>query len=107
MAADRPAPLPAISLLDGALRLHQRLGWGMMNAQIFRGTHDQHGEVVCKIMPISPDEQEAERMRKYVDDEIDCGRRLRSPYIRQLLDDGVFDTLPELYLPEGAVYLLF
>ena len=107
MTAGADPKLLDVRLFDGALVLFQRISFGSMNAQIFRGTHAEHGDVVCKIIPIPPDESEAARCKQYFDDEVDCGRLLRSPYIRRMLDDAVFDTLPELQFPDGAFYLLF
>lgn len=107
-AAPAPKPsTPEIRLLDDTLVLWKRLSYGMMNAQVFRGTHAEHGDVVCKIIPVPPDPEEAERTRLYVESEADCGRRLRGPHIRRLHDYGDFDSLPQLAFFEGAYYLLF
>ena len=101
-----PAPLD-LPVADTGVVLRQLLQHGSMHSRIYRAEHPEHGITVCKIIPVPPDDGEAARVRRYVDDEASFNRRLESPQIRRLLDHGVLDTLPVFGYFEGAYWLLF
>jgi len=94
-------------LLGGKLQRCERIGYGMFHSQIFKAEHATLGTVACKIIPVPPDDREAERCRHYVDSEIRCGALLKGQHIRRLLDHEECATIPELYLTDGATVLYF
>ena len=95
------------TLLDGKLQRCERIGYGMFHSQIFKAEHTTLGAVACKIIPVPPDDREAERCRHYVDSEIRCGALLKGQHIRRLLDHEKCPAIPELYINDGATILYF